>query len=385
MSERSFIQDPDKIAAAVDLVPWKVTDISLKPFPGMWSFNPSIHLHEGTWRCVLRCADYAMPNGVQIRGPNARPMLAQTKNALVVLDPTTWRPQRVHPMHELDGTPRVKGCANVGFEDMRLFATDQGGLQGIAASLHLERPASRNAAHPPEQVMLSFDDAYNVVAVRPIRGPWSGAPQKNWMPFDGCEEPRFLYAVDRGILFDDQGPVAAPDAPVPAKARPKVMSHGGTEVRVMRKAIAVNAGPGRRTGYEGIRGGSQLVHVADGTWLGIGHEMRFLQGRKFYWHTFVTVDSMGQLVGKSPPIKLVPDRGIEFAAGLVIDGDRVVISFGVDDAECKIGETRLSAVLEILGPPTRPEDVAPPHVKRITSRDPQATRRGGQPAKDASE
>jgi hypothetical protein len=28
--------------------------------------------------------------------------------------------------------------------------------------------------------------------------------------------------------------------------------------------------------------------------------------------------------------------------------DRVVVSFGVDDMECKIGETRLSAVMEML-------------------------------------
>jgi predicted GH43/DUF377 family glycosyl hydrolase len=48
-------------------------------------------------------------------------------------------------------------------------------------------------------------------------------------------------------------------------------------------------------------------------------------------------------------MKLVPN-GIEFAAGLAIDGERVVVSFGVDDMDCCVGETALSAVLEILQP-----------------------------------
>lgn len=46
-------------------------------------------------------------------------------------------------------------------------------------------------------------------------------------------------------------------------------------------------------------------------------------------------------------MKLAPN-GIEFAAGMAIDGKCVVASFGVDGMECKIGETKLSAVLEML-------------------------------------
>lgn len=101
--------------------------------------------------------------------------------------------------------------------------------------------------------------------------------------------------------------------------------------------------------YEGLRGGTQLVRVGDDVWLGIGHEMRFVQSKKFYWHTFYLVDSSGKMKAASQPMKLV-SNGIEFAAGMAIDGDRVVVSFGVDDMECKIGETRLSAVLERLQP-----------------------------------
>ncbi len=101
--------------------------------------------------------------------------------------------------------------------------------------------------------------------------------------------------------------------------------------------------------YEGLRGGTQLVRVADDTWLGIGHSMRFEGGLKYYWHVFYTVSSKGKLLAASEPMKLAPE-GIEFAAGMAIDGDRVVVSFGVDDMRSMLGETRLSAVMGLLVP-----------------------------------
>ena len=101
--------------------------------------------------------------------------------------------------------------------------------------------------------------------------------------------------------------------------------------------------------YEGLRGGTQLVRVAEDAWLGIGHEMKFVNGRKYYWHTWYLVDSRGKMTSASEPMKLAPN-GIEFAAGMAIDGDRVVVSFGVDDMHAMLGETSLSAVMELLKP-----------------------------------
>ena len=101
--------------------------------------------------------------------------------------------------------------------------------------------------------------------------------------------------------------------------------------------------------YEGLRGGSQLVRVADDAWLGVGHEMKFVGGKKHYWHAWYLVDSLGKMTAASEPMKLAPN-GIEFAAGMAIDGDRVIVSFGVDDMECRLGETKLSAIMEILTP-----------------------------------
>lgn len=430
---------------AKDFIPWTVTDISIRPYEGFWSMNPSIHFDGQTWRCSLRCTDYAMPDGVTIRSKKAGPG-HQSKNAMLVLDPQGWKVAATYKMHERDPHPRVS-CANVGYEDMRIFRTDRGGLQGIAASLHLARdtrPAAGGAQHqPPEQVLLSFDGEYNIVSAQPIRGDWwSGTPQKNWVPFDDCTEPRFLYSIGKGTLFGDRGALRGDDARVTSTTRARLISSSedpasteraraeladrervareqeqehaervarerqesaqreaekrakkekehdrprdlrvtsrGSENTLRRgmrlshdtvtsrpSYVAHSAGHrggrvntesarlgGSRTlmpRYEGLRGGSQLVHVGDDAWLGIGHEMQFLKGKKYYWHTFYLVNAQGKMQRASEPIKLVAN-GIEFAAGMAIDGDRLAISFGVDDMECKIGETRLGAVLEILRP-----------------------------------
>ena len=111
-------------------------------------------------------------------------------------------------------------------------------------------------------------------------------------------------------------------------------------------------GPGIATGdYYGLRGGSQLTRIADNTWLGIGHDGRYVGGIKIYCHTFYTTDDTGLLTARSAPFRLRSDGGgIEFAAGLAIDGDRAVISYGIDDASSWLAETSLEAVLAMLKP-----------------------------------
>lgn len=356
---------------AADLIPWKVTDVSLRPYRGMWSFNPSIHYDGVSWRCVMRCSDYAMPGGIVIRSSRATPGEASTKNAMVILDPASWKPVEIYKMRERDGLAR-EAAKSVGYEDMRLFRTEAGGLQGIAASLHLRRGAQaqdRPRHRRAEQVLLSFDNEYNISGAQPLRGPWSNGPQKNWAPFDNCVAGRFLYSIGEGTLFDERGPLAPTEAYVQPSRGARV-TRGEPEPRARRRAgeravesLQENHGGQRRRKSDGwnrdpdldpihsigtdLRGGSQLIHIGGGRWLGIGHAMRLVDDLKYYWHVWYLVDARGKMTAASIPMKLAPN-GIEFAAGMGIDGDRVVVSFGVDDMECKIGETHLSAVLEVL-------------------------------------
>jgi len=354
------------VKRADELIPWKVTDISLRPFKQMWSMNPSIHFDGKTWRCVLRCTDYAMPGGVTVRSDRARPGQSQTKNAMVIFDPASWKPIEIYKMRERDDLPRA-AVGSIGFEDVRLFRTDREGLQGIAASLHLKR--SHRGKQLVEQVVLSLNDNYDIIKARPIRGGWSNSPQKNWAPFDNCAEARFLYAIDKGTLFDARGALRGadtivrpstrgrqpyvPDDHVRERAVERANDSEEARERAARKRRdsdhshhAVVTEP-QGSWYEGLRGGTQLVRAGQDAWLGIGHAMTFVDKLKYYWHVWYLVNARGALMSASYPMKLAPN-GIEFAVGMAIDGDRVVVSFGVDDMESRIGETSLAAVLATL-------------------------------------
>jgi hypothetical protein len=310
-----------------------------------------------------------MRNGETTRSPRALPGESRTKNAMVIFDPVSWKPVEIYKMRERDGLPRVS-CTSVGYEDIRIFRTDKGGLQGIAASLHLRR-GDRVHNKFAEQVLLTFDAEYNVTQARPIRGAsWDILPQKNWVPFDDCVEPRFLYSIGEGRLFDERGPVGSKELPVrssmhtrAAFSEPNERARSRARGRAVESTLAredeelgrnradrwkrdAELSPAQLT-REDLRGGTQLVHINDKGWLGIGHKMKFVNSKKLYWHVWYLVDACGKMLAASPPMKFAPN-GIEFAAGLGVDDDRVVVSFGVDDMECKIGETRLSAVLKTL-------------------------------------
>lgn len=361
----------EELVPVGDLVAWSIRKLKVRPYDGMWCFNPSIHFDGETWRCSIRCADYAMPGGVQIRGAYADKFGVQSRNVMVHIDPERLSvlDGEIFPMLDRDDLPRNK-AGNRGFEDLRLFHTDSGGLQAIACAAHLDRPGA--GMFPPEQVILTLADDYSIIEAHPIRGDTWGGPQKNWVPFDGAVESRFLYSIDRGMVFSPDGPIEdpEPEPPEPAEMEDTAVIEsmararglqvqpmrvslppGGAEFRSVKRIQAIETKRLGRRDYAGLRGGSQLVCIAENTWLGIGHEMRLERGRKLYWHRFYATDSDGKLIGKSRAFKLVTE-GIEFAAGLVVDEDRVVISLGVDDAECRIGETRLDDVMAILEDPS---------------------------------
>lgn len=110
-----------------------------------------------------------------------------------------------------------------------------------------------------------------------------------------------------------------------------------------------------------LRGGTQLVRIADDVWLGLAHRMCWRGVYKHYWHQWYVVDGTGAQIGTSQPFKLSPTDGIEFAAGLVVDppdaaGERrVIVSYGTCDEQSWLAVTRLSAVLSVIaGRPVAP-------------------------------
>ena len=363
---------PQRVPPATDFITWEARELAVRPYDGFWCFNPSIHDDgdDKLLRCSIRCADYGMPGGVQIRGPKAGKHSGVTsRNVIAHLDRDTLRVRDVFPVAERDGLPRNR-AANRGFEDMRLFRTESGGLQGIAAAAHLERPSIVGDTYPPEQVLVTFDKNYAIIEAVPIRGAAWGQAQKNWSPFDNASEPMFLYSIGRGIVFDTKGPIRGwgpeleppPEKPKGPVRRPPVAAGPASNSEIRSAAQAHQLTPtlvASKSQYHGLRGGTQLVHIGNNQWLGLGHEMMLVQARKYYWHTWYIVNSDGELTHTSPAMKLAAE-GIEFAAGMAIIGDRVIVSYGVDDAECRIAETELSQIMNVIEEVRPAEDEGKP-------------------------
>lgn len=354
-----------------ELLPVEVHGLPRAPWEGFFAFNPSITREpDGTYLCTLRCADYSMLGGF---ARYATPGRVITRNVLLELDPGTWQPRRQIEMRELDGQPRVSSVNIYGFEDMRLFHTKADGLLGIATTIMFTDNGRS------EMVLCRFDRQFNIVQAIPLRGTfwgsWSDVPQKNWTPYDGADEIRFLYSIERGVVFGAEGPIGgdgwigehvAPAAPAPAQPRqPPVISYDAcVETRLEPTSFAaaetaLGPQPARRV-YDwsapGLRGGSQLVPLGDGRWLAIAHGVQRSDRTaghmtSNYWHVWYTADETGRVLERSVPMKL-SRKGIELAMGLAIDParDLAVVSYGTEDAEAWLGVTRLSAVLELVRP-----------------------------------
>lgn len=330
-------------------LPWKAHNLAIRVPRGFWAFNPSVlRTPDGRWLCAIRFANYHM--SIDAHEVPRSPIV--NRNLMAVLDPASWKIRSVREICELDGHSRFPAHV-AGYDDVRLTWTDDDGLCAIANTAQLS-PYQRR-----EIVTLDFDERYQIIGAHPLRGPWSKLHQKNWTPYTGTKQLRLLYSIERGGIHLRSGRLLEPH---PTR-RPPIEA-----LEIIEDKLPVLAGGDGLT----MRGGTQLIALGDGRWLGLGHMTSYrlhpepgettASARGYhYWHVFYTVDVCGHLLDVSDGFKIENVR-IEFAAGLALDPDSgaLVISYGIDDERSMIGITELDAVLERLKPAIpSPEPVKP--------------------------
>jgi predicted GH43/DUF377 family glycosyl hydrolase len=97
------------------------------------------------------------------------------------------------------------------------------------------------------------------------------------------------------------------------------------------------------------RGGTQAIPF-DGGYLTVAHETSYLDGPwRRYRHRWVLLDRSLRIVARSPQFSFLY-RGVEFAAGLARDGDRLLVSFGVNDREAYVASVDAGEVRAMLVP-----------------------------------
>jgi len=299
-------------APAVELLPsFLAQPVDFTPPEGWRPLNPSIARRGEGLVLLQRTVNYRLDGGVyETPGGEA----VQTRNFLLSLNDALKTQASVEILAPAD-MPPPRFPAVRGFEDARLFAwrgdlwcsstvrelSPEGWCQQILARID-----------QPDAGPARLDD-WTVMGPRQPRGH-----EKNWMPLVDGDRLRFVYSCDPTRLVDETGRATASSPP----------------------AIAADA----------FRGGSQAV-AFDGGWLAVIHEASEAGNERHYHHRLISLDADGRLRGVSPPFHF-RKPGIEFAAGLAwaVPGERLVVSYGVDDRESWLATIDAADIRKRLGP-----------------------------------
>ena len=309
--------------------------VGFAPPDGYRPTNPSIACHGDEIVLVQRAVNYtidlamadgddrryATPDGAPI---NTRNFLLRMDDDLAIRSSTEILPP--------EGMPKPVWPLTQGFEDLRPFVwRDE--LWCIAGVRELSHEGWY------EQVLARIDErtpgGSRLADWRVLRPAGPRRHEKNWMPRVAGDTLHFIYLCDPTRLVDDQ-------------------------VRTVAETIAPIMA-------EQFRGGSQAI-AFDGGWLVLVHEARVREGQRQYRHRFVWFDDTSKLRRVSRPFFFCK-HGVEFAAGLAWhpDGKRLVVTYGVDDAEAWIATVESDDIRHVLQDAERPPSGAPEAEHRVAS------------------
>jgi hypothetical protein len=271
--------------------------------------NPSIACIDGTIWMLVRLLSYVIEREASgriwyrqlERLPNGRTLL-RTRNLLVRLDDhgEATMPTIVAAP---EGWPTPRSRSVLGFEDSRLFAWKE-------ALWALSSIRETHADGRARMILTRIDGVGTAeprhAAPRLIQPGRSPRDEKNWMPLVDQGALRIVYTIDPMLVLDEDGSTVA-EFPL-RFAVPDVM-----------------------------RGGPPLVAFDDG-WLGLEHEFMRAAGTPYYFHRFFWLDR-SYAPRRFSRRFFFTQAAIEFAAGLCWspDGNRLIVSFGVDDQRCRVG------------------------------------------------
>lgn len=284
--------------------------------PTGWGlFNPSIASDdEGRLKLIVRSSNYHIELNGRYTIHDSDGIIRTTNYIGNLEDKGGLRTRRLGGWKALDTTlvdESRRGYLVQGFEDARLFSSD--GEWRFLATVRDRHP------HGLCQQALCTLRGHTVCDMYLFPEVQPGRHEKNWMPISGTDAS--VYQVGCPTIVKD-------------------LWTGGRWWM---------APPITRS----FRGGA-IVRYNEGRSLAIIHEsVDFPEGsvpRRVYQHRFVQFDSAYKVRKISPPF-CFHGRGIEFAAGMVVVDDDVIISYGVDDASAWLLRLPLERVLGMLKGP----------------------------------
>lgn len=293
----------------VDGVTFTPLDVPVRE--GWSAFNPSIAQDADGFRAVVRSANYRLDEShrYEVLDPGG---VIRTENYLVALD------EELHVCGARRlAAPQLRTAVLSdfpvrGYEDCRLFRSERGWHA-------LATVRDRDDEGWCQMVLLDIDGA-EVVRETLLESPQARRHEKNWVPFLAGERLCLVYSWQPTVVLGLD--LASGQWEELARSAPSLLS-------------------------EQTRGGTPGVTLGNG-WLFLAHECVWLpDGQRRYMHRFVELGPDFQVRDASRPFFFL-ERTIEFAAGLALDHDDLVISFGVGDARAWCARVPLESLLESL-------------------------------------
>lgn len=296
-----------------ELGPVEYRRIDIYPaYPGWSLFNPTVLNHGGKLVGLVRSSNYRMEGNSYLIPPSdsnrirTRQIYIEFGDDLQVASSTLLDDPEY---------PRTEFSVE-GLEDCRLYARGQD--LWVSGTIRNFAPLDGRCRIATARLDLQ----QHALADCAVLEPPGAQHEKNWMPIVGQE--CWLYACNTGgytklaVQAEDRWALL-PTAPAPRLARL-------------------------------FRGGGQVVPYGDG-YLAVIHEVTLLENTRSYEHRLVWFDEHLRLRKLSQPFYFRNARQVEFAAGLAVLGEQVVLSYGHNDRAAWLAvlpRTHVDGLLEPL-------------------------------------
>ena len=297
--------------------------------PQGWNlYNPSIlHTADGLLM-TARSSNWEYKRHHYYR-VNAADQIPRSRNYLLHLD-VDLHPQSIVLLADATDRSAEMLSGDRGYNDLRLVEY-AGTLRAVATTLDF-------SASDVSQMAL-MDVREGRLTNLSLLSDGMARAEKNWAPAIWNGELMFVYAFCPMTLLRWYG------------------------ARLLPAGLRAYLGPPIALDF---RGGSQLVQIDTGYLTVVHASADFDDGSRVYVHRFVSLDQEFRITGVSPQF-VFQQQGIEFAAGLAIDGESVIISFGAADMESWLVRVPLTAVHRLLAPPREMTPTAQPRAALAAS------------------
>ena len=247
------------------------------------------------------------------------------------VDSKTWLVE-LDEQFRVQGQPRLvvephrdpDGVAKNGLTDPRLFRMAAGDVGG---NVELPERVLRDdcRSDTTNTIVVGWLRGAEIDQLTPIASPHGYRREKNWMPWVKGDELRFIYAP----------------------ANLEVYRYKDASLELVNKMSQPDP---RLAGYSGS---SQVQRSGDDWIFAVHYAARMPQKAtafllpSYYLHRFVVISDDCSIRAISPEFFL-EHRGTEFCAGLAIDLNSVIVSYGYEDHGTrimKISRTKLNSIL----------------------------------------